>query len=137
MKRISHPSHVNALPDSPQKTFITARFHQQSEETDVPPIIIQVEPTDDITGPDYAFIGNRGLLSDLYVEHEPQQQGFVRPYEWVSHWPDLKLYELLFLQNYDDGYWILIPEAIVEAHPNLKWVLTDESQGGLSEPQPL
>ncbi|MCP4125397.1 MAG: hypothetical protein GY751_26990, partial [Bacteroidetes bacterium] len=50
---------------------------------------------------------------------------------------DLKLYELLFLVCGEDGYWILIPEDIVEKHPDLKWVLTDESLGGLSDPQPL
>jgi hypothetical protein len=49
----------------------------------------------------------------------------------------LKLHELLFLQHGEDGYWILIPEEIVEVYPDLKWVLTDESQGGLVEPQPL
>ena len=137
MHRISHKNHITALPDSPLKTFITKRFQQQSEETDIPPVILLVEPTDIITGPDFAIIGNRGLLSDLYEEHAPGEPGFVGPYEWVSFWPDLQLYELLFLQNYDDGYWILIPEEIVEAHTDLKWVLTDESQGGLSTPQPL
>ena len=129
MFRISHHSHIDALPDSPFKTFITKRYQQQSEETDIPPIILLVEPADDITGPDFAFIGNRGLLSDLYEEHASGEPGFIRPFEHCGYWPDLKLYELLFLQNYDDGYWLLIPEAIVESHPDLKWVLT--------EPQPL
>jgi hypothetical protein len=44
---------------------------------------------------------------------------------------------MLLLLNGEDGYLILIPEAVVEAHPDLKWILTDESQGGLSDPQPL
>ena len=61
----------------------------------------------------------------------------MRPYEWVSHWPDLALYELLLLVNNEDGFWIIIPKVFVEARPDLNWVLTDESQGGLSEPQPL
>mgnify|MGYP006883063157 CR=1 FL=1 len=137
MHRITHRNHINALPGSTLKTFITKRYNQQAEGTDIPPIILLVSPGDIVTGPDFAFLGNRGLLSDAYEEHTPGQSGFIRPYEWVSHWTDLGIYEALFLQNYDDGYWILIPEDIVEAHPDLKWVLTDPSQGGLSDPQPL
>ena len=137
MQLITHPSHLDALPDSLLKTFITKRFQQQSEETDIPPIIILSEIADDITGPDYAFIGPNGLLTDLWEEHEPQQKGFVRPFEWVSHHPNLKLYELLFLVCGEDGYWILIPEDIVESNPDLKWVLTSPELGGLSDPQPL
>ncbi len=44
--------------------FIFKRFEQLAEDTDIPPTIILVKPSDDITGPDYAFIGNRGLLSE-------------------------------------------------------------------------
>ena len=68
---------------------------------------------------------------------ENRNSSFVRPYEWASHWLDLALYELLLLINNEDGYWIVIPESVVEAHPDLQWVLTDERQGGLSDPQPL
>jgi hypothetical protein len=75
------------------------------------------------------------LLSDLFEEHRPGHPDFVRPFEHVSRISSL--YEALLLVNGEDGYWILIPEEIVEAHPDLKWVLTDESQGGLSDPQPL
>jgi hypothetical protein len=96
-----------------------------------------VEPNDEITGPAYAFVGPRGLLSDLFEEHEPGHPEFARPYEWASLIPELQLYEALLLINNEDGYLILIPEAVVEAHPELEWVLTDESQGGLSKPQPL
>ena len=138
MQLITHRSHLDALPASELKTHTQKRFDQLSEDTDVPPNIVIVEATDDITGPDYAFIGSRGLLSDLFEEHEPRHPEFTRPYEWASHLPDLRLYEALLLINGgEDGYWILIPEVVVEAHPDLKWVLTDESQGGLSDPQPL
>ncbi|MCK4708827.1 MAG: hypothetical protein KAU21_09435 [Gammaproteobacteria bacterium] len=85
MRLITHPNHINkAIPDE-LLDFIIKRFQQLAEETDAPPIIILVKPDDDITGPDYAFIGNWGLLSDLYEEHEPEQKGFVRPFEWVSY----------------------------------------------------
>ena len=43
----------------------------------MPPNIIVVEKTDDIFSPQYAFIGNRGLLSDLYEKHEPREDGFT------------------------------------------------------------
>lgn len=102
----------------------------------MPPNIILVEAVDDITGPDYAFVGPRGLLSDLFEEQAPGHPEFSRPYEWVSHLQSLQLYEVLLLVGNEDGYWILIPEAVVEANPDLKWVLTDESQGGLSDACP-
>jgi hypothetical protein len=137
MRLITHSSHLDTLSASDLKTHIRKRFDQLSEDTDVPPNIVLVEDADDITGPDYAFIGNRGLLSDLFVEHAPGHPEFSRPYEWVSHLPELRLYEALLLINNEDGYWIIISEAVVELHPDLKWVLTDESQGGLSDPQPL
>jgi len=54
-----------------------------------------------------------------------------------SHLPELRLFEALYLVDGEDGYWLMIPEDVVEAHPDLKWVLIDESLGGLSEPQPL
>ena len=135
MRLITHPSHLDALPASDLKAHITARFDQLSEDTDVPPNIILVEANDDVTGPDYAFVGSKGLLSDLFEEHRPDHPEFARPYEHISKISSL--YEVLLLVNNEDGYWIIIPEAIVEAHPDLKWVLTDESQGGLSDPQPL
>jgi len=134
---ITHQSHIDNLPQSPLKSHIQARFSQLSEDTDVPPNIILVEATDNITGPDYAFVGPKGLLSDLFEESTPGETGFVRPFENVSFLKSLQIYEVLLLVNGEDGYWILIPEAIVEIHPDLKWVLTDESQGGLSDPQPL
>lgn len=137
MRLITHSSHLDALPPSDLKNHITARFDRLSEDTDVPPNIVLVEANDDVTGPDCAFIGPQGLLSDLFEEKCPGEAGFIRPYEWVSHIPSLQLYEVLLLVNNEDGHWIIIPEAIVEANPDLKWVLTSEEQGGLSDPQPL
>jgi hypothetical protein len=134
---ITHQSHIDPLPESPLKSHVQACFDQLSEDTDIPPNIIFVETGDDITGPGYAFVGPDGLLSDLFEEHAPGNPEFVRPFENVSFLKSLHLYEVLLLINNEDGYWILIPESIVEAHPDLKWVLTDESLGGLSDPQPL
>ena len=137
MQLITHQHHLDALSPSPVRSHITARFPKLTEDSDVPPNLILVEEGDDITGPDYAFVGPRGLLTDLFDEHEPGHPEFARPYEWASHLPELHLYEALYLVNGEDGYLLVIPEDIVEAHPDLKWVLTDEHQGGLSDPQPL
>ena len=138
MQLITHRTHLDALPESPLKQHIQKRFDQLFEtEADLLPNIIMVEADDDITGPDYAFVGPRGLLSGLFEEHEPGHPEFARPYEWISHLPDLKLYEVLLLVNNEDGYYLLLPESIADANPDLKWVLTDNSLGGLSEPQPM
>ena len=137
MRLITHRSHLDALPASDIKTHIKKRFDQLSEDTDVPPNIVLVEATDDITGPDYAFVGPQGLLSDLWEEHEPEHPEFARPYEWVSFIPELDTFELLLLTHGEDGVLIYVSRVLVEANPELKWVLTDESQGGLSDPQPL
>ena len=112
MQLITHRSHLDDLSESPLKTHITARFDQLSQDTDVPPNIILVENGDEITGPDYAFVGTRGLLSDLFEEHEPGQPELVLPYEWASHISELLLFEALLLVSNEGGYWILIPESI-------------------------
>ena len=137
MQLITHQSHLDALPPSPLKTHIIARFDQLSEDTDVPPNIVLVETGDDITDPGYAFVGPRGLLSDLFEEHAPGNPEFARPYEWVSYLPELQLYEALLLVNSEDGYWIMIPKSVIESYPDLKWILTSEEQGGLSPAQPI
>ena len=138
MKLLTHINQIDQqLPESPLKSHITARFDQLSEDTDVPPNIILVESDDDITGPEYAFVGPKGLLTDLWEEHEPFHSEFARPYEWVCYLASLHCYELLLLLSGEDGFIILIPESLVENCPSLKWVLTEKGQGGLSEPQPL
>ncbi len=138
MQLITHQTHIDRLPPSPVTTHITARFNHLSENTDIPPNIVLVESNDDITGPDYAFVGPKGLLSDLFEEFSPGENGFVRPFENVSFLKSLQIYEVLLLLNNEDGYWILIPaEDIVNSHPDLHWVLTSEEAGGLSPPQPL
>jgi len=136
MQLITHQSHLDALPVSDLKTHIQKRFDSLAFESDVPPNLILVESGDDITGPDYAFVGNNGLLSDLWDEHEPGHPEFVRPYEWVSFLAP-QPYEVLVLIHSEDGFLIIIPETVVETNPDLKWVLTSEEQGGLSDPQPL
>ena len=139
MQIITHRNHLDAIPESPLKAHIQNRFNQLAEDTDVPPNLILVESGDDITGPDYAFVGPEGLLSDLMETHEPRHPEFFRPYEFVSliHIQELAVFEILSLVNGEDAFWIYISKSIADANADLKWVLTDESQGGLSDPQPL
>ena len=99
--------------------------------------IVLVESNDDITGPDFTFAGIDGLLSDLFEVHKPGHPEFALPYERVSFIPELETFELLQLTHGEDGILIYVSRALVEAHPDLRWLLTDQSQGGLSKPQPL
>jgi hypothetical protein len=126
---------IDRLPASELKFHLLARYNQLSEGTDIPPNIVLVEADDEIAGRDYSFIGNRGLLSDFFEEHEPGHPEFARPFEWASYLPELKIYEVLLLIHGEDGVFIYLPDSIVEANPKLHWVLTDASQGGLSNPQ--
>ena len=138
MQLIAHRNQLDALPPSPLKNHIIARRQSLIEtDDDIPPIFIIVEEDDDITGPDYAFVGNRGLLSDLFEEHEPKHPEFASPYEWASYLLELEIYEVLLLTHGEDGALIYVPESLVEAHPDLKWVLTSDEQEEFSDPQPL
>lgn len=84
MRLITQQSHLDQLSTSPLRDHIQKRFDQLSEDTDVPPNLILVEAYEDITGSDYAFVGNNGLLSDLFEEVSLGETGFVRPFEGVS-----------------------------------------------------
>lgn len=137
MQLITHSSHLDALPASDLKHHLQARYNQLSDDCNVPVNLVLVEEGDDITGPGYAFVGNRGLLSDLFEETGPGETEFCRPYEWASYLPELNIYEVLLLIHGEDGVFIYVIDSIVESNTELHWVLTDESQGGLSDPQPI
>ena len=92
MQLITHQHHLDALPASELKAHIQKRFDQLSEDTNVPPNIVLVEDADDVIGPEYAFVGNHGLLSDLWDVNEPGHPEFARPYEWACYLPELQLY---------------------------------------------
>ncbi len=136
MKIITHQFHLDALPASDLKEYLD-RCYRTLYEDGMGPVFVIIEKNDDIAGLDFAFIGNRGLLSDLYEERAPKEDGFTRPYHWVSHLPGLQLFVAMYLLNGEDCYWIMIPEAIVVANHDLHWILTSDEQGGLSPPQPL
>ncbi len=127
---------INSLPASDLKEHLEHRYRTLYED-DLGPVFIVVDSVKEITGNNFSFIGSNGLISGLWDQHTPRHPEFVRPYEWVCYLPELHLYDALYLVNGEDGYWILIPEDIVEAHRVLKWVLTAPELGGLSDPQPL
>ena len=133
MQLITHRSHLDALPAPNLKTHIKKRFDQLSEDTDVPPNILLLHCTDIPRSIELSFLGSEGMCSDLFETHQPGDPEFSPIFEWVSYLPDLKVYEMLYLEA-DLGYLLIVPEIVVEAHPDLKTVI--ESQG-LSEPQPL
>jgi len=136
MRLLFDKNTISQMPEIPLKEHLL-RYYDLLFEDNMGPVFVVVDLKDVITGDAYNFVGNHGLLSDLFEEHVPGHPEFSRPYEWVSHLPDQKIYEMLLLVNGEDGYLIFIPEAIVEAHPDLKWVLTSDEVGGLSPPQPL
>ena len=121
MQLITHNSHLNSIPASDLMTYITHRFNQISEDSDVPPTIILLEPTDELRSLEFQFIGPQGMVSDLLDEIQPGEEGFTHCFEWVSHDENLKIYEALHLE-FDMGTWLIIPEAVTLAHPDLLWV---------------
>jgi hypothetical protein len=135
MKLLNHRNHIDQLPPSPLKNHIIARRQSLIEtDDDIPPIIIIVEEGDDITGPDFAFISEtHGLLSDLYDEHNPGEEGFTSPFEWISYLPDLKIWEALYLE-FDMGTYLIIPDEVANSSPELLLALNAQE---LSDPQPL
>ena len=138
MQLLSTISKINDLPPSGIKDHIKATYLSLVEtDDDIPPIFIIVEEDDDITGPDYAFIGSQGLLSDLWDRHKPRHPKFSRPYEWSTYIEGLTTYLVQYLVCNEDCYFLYISASLSEKYPVLKWVLTASELGGLSDPQPL
>ena len=133
MQLITHRSHLDALPASDLKTHITARFDQLSEDTDVPPNIFLLHRNDNPKSSELIFLGSEGMCSDMFETHQPGDSEFTSVFEWISCLPNLKVYEMLYLES-DFGYLLIVPDELVEAHLDLKAVIDSH---GLSDPQPL
>jgi hypothetical protein len=113
MQVITHTNQLKALTPSPLRNHLLNRYNSLIEtEDDLPPIFVIVEPKDDVTGPDYAFVSNNGLLGDD-----------EQLYESITHLPDLNAHELLLLLNGEDANWIYVPDAAVESNPSLARLL--------------
>jgi hypothetical protein len=113
MQIISDQKQLNALPPTPLHDHLADKYDDLVEtEDDIPPIFIIVEEGDDITGPNYAFVTDNGLLGDDDL-----------PYESITHLPDIDAHELLLLLNGENAYWIYVPDAAVESNPALARLL--------------
>jgi len=107
-------------------SYITQRYQSLEQDTDIPPTIILVKPEDDTKSPDFQFIGPNGLLSDIFDEHQPGEIGFQHSFEWVHLDENLKIYEALHLAYGEFGTYLIIPEAVTLAHPDLLLALTSQ-----------
>jgi hypothetical protein len=133
MKLINHQSHLDALPASSLKSHITVRFGQLSEDSDVPPNIFLLHRSDNPKSSELIFLGSAGMCSDLFETHQPGYPEFTSVFEWISYLPDLKVFEMLYLEA-DLGYLLIVPVELVETHPDLKAVIDSQDP---SDPQPL
>jgi len=106
MNIISHSSKINLLSESPLKDHIQARINSPSLDTDIPPAIFLIGKQDLPTGPEFSFLGSAGMCSDLFETHQPGESEFASVFEWVSYLPDLKVYEMLYLEA-DLGYLLM------------------------------
>ena len=113
MQIINNLDQLNALPPSPLRNHLLAQYNDLVEtEDDVPALFIIVEPTDEITGPDYAFVSSNGLLGDG-----------DQLYESITHLPKVNAHELLLLLNGEDAYFIYVPDAASFGNPALARLL--------------
>lgn len=133
MQLISHRSQIAAIPESPLRDHIQARFGQLFEDTDVPPTIIILTPDTDLESPELSFLGETGIYSDMFNKHQPGEQDFRPVFEWISFDPSVPVYEMLYLEG-DLGYTFIFGPEVVDAHPKLKAVVDSQP---LSPPQPL
>ena len=133
MRIVTHQTHLNQLPTSPLKIHLQTLFDQLSAGTDVPPNILVLEYNDKPNDPELSFLGSNGMCSDLFESHQPGEPDFASVFEWISYLPDLKIYEMLYLEA-DFGYWLIVPEELVETNPTLHAVINSHD---LFEPQPM
>ena len=133
MQLIAHQSQLDHLPPSAIGRHVAARFHQLSEDTDQPPTIILVEPSDDLSGPSYSFLGDHGIYTSIYGTSVLSDETNISIFDWISFLPELGLYQLMYIEG-DLGYWLFCPAGIVEAVPDLKLMISSQE---LSDPQPL
>jgi hypothetical protein len=130
MLRINHWDQIETVPDPHTRAFLLDRRRLLTTDGEYDPEedggFLIVEAEDDVHR-DFAFIGSRGLLSDLFEEHPPFTDGFSSPFEYAFHHPQFALHELYLQLNDTRCVVILIPEAVVEAHPDLRRLLNDLS----------
>ena len=133
MQLITHESHLGAIPASDLTTHIQQRFAQQSLDTDLPPSIYYLEPSDTLDDAELSFLGESGVYSDIFGEHRPGESGFQTVFDWISYDPGVPVYEMLYLKG-DLGYTFIFGPEVLDTHPLLKALVDSQP---LSPPQPL
>ena len=134
MYLINHPSHIDKLPKSPIRQYIQRRFRQYTENPEeVPPLFILIEDQRDLSSENLKIFGSAGICSDVFDSHTIRNSGFQTIFDWISYRPDLNLYEMMYIEG-DLGYWVMCPEEIVIAVPDLNYMISSLE---LSDPQPL
>ncbi len=69
MQLFTSLSQIETLEPSNLREYLDQCYRTLYEDG-MGPVFVIVEKTDRVDGPDYAFMGNRGLLSDLYEERD-------------------------------------------------------------------
>ena len=134
MQVITHQKQIDKLPGSPIKQHIRRRFSQYTENPEeVPPVFILLENQRDLSSKDLNIFGCAGISSDLLGLHTPKDKGFQTVFDWICFLPDLKIFEMMYIEG-DLGYWIICPEKIALASPDLKLMISSQE---LSDPQPF
>ena len=80
---------------------------------------------------EFAFIGPRGIFSYLFDESPPFSGDFASPFEYARSYPQHGLHELYLQLNDSKGLVILLPDAVVDARPDVRQLLDH-----LTVPQP-
>jgi len=130
---ITHSTHLDSIPYGPLKTHIQKRFNQQSLDTDLPPSIYVLEPTDSLDDAQLIFLGESSIYSTMFDTCQPGEPGFQTVMDWISFDPSVPVYEMLYLEG-DLGCTFIFGPEVVDAHPKLKALIDSQS---LSPPQPL
>jgi hypothetical protein len=133
MQLVTHKSQLDHLKPCPVSSHISARFYQLSEDTDLPPCIILVEPDDDLTGPAYSLLGDYGVFTNIYGTSVLSEDNNISIFDSIAYLPTAAVFEMLYIEG-GLGYWFVVPDEVVKKQPRLKTMIDSQE---LSHPQPF
>lgn len=84
--------------------------------------MVVVESSDNIQD-DYLFIGNQGLVTDTFDEAKVGEEDFASPFEFIDHHVKTQCYELYLQCNDEVGVVFILPDAVVNQHPDLQQLI--------------
>jgi len=123
MIKILSCADITGIADADIRHFVMQRTVQLFSggvwDADLEGYMVVVEAADDIQS-DYDFVGNKGLVSDTFNAGDVGDDAFGSPFEIISHHPVHAFYEAYLQCNDDMGIVFIIPDAVVEAHADLK-----------------